>query len=318
MTVLPCFISSSLHLSASASLKLRLHDPGAATSASLCVQNPATSPLARTRCRSCREEETRYLVRTLIANLRVGAGTRTVTGAMGRAALLVKEGPAAPADRVAKAVAAAQSAWEQCPSIELLVEALLDDGCVLDVADRVGVRVGVPVKPMLAKPCTGPGDAIGGLGTPVVLEWKYDGQRCQVGVIPGSHACFSLRRLWGVPGASGVAPFHVSSRCRSACCETQCRGSSWGAFADASALRCMLHDHRAHLSRTSPHRVSPPRYECLRHVQVHVDGEGQVRLFSRNCEDLTGAFPELVDVVRRRIKSGAPCILDGEIVAIGE
>ena len=37
--------------------------------------------------RACRESETRYVVRTLIQNLRVGANSTTVMGALARAAV---------------------------------------------------------------------------------------------------------------------------------------------------------------------------------------------------------------------------------------
>jgi ATP-dependent DNA ligase len=48
--------------------------------------------------------------------------------------------------------------------------------------ERVRMAAGVPVKPMLARICEGPGDALRLLGPGAFLaEHKYDGQRAQVG-----------------------------------------------------------------------------------------------------------------------------------------
>jgi DNA ligase-1 len=55
-----------------------------------------------------------------------------------------------------------------------------------------------------------------------------------------------------------------------------------------------------------------PKYDGLR-CQAHKRGD-QVRVFSRNLEDMTGMFPELVLGVQRQIAAG-DAILDGEAVA---
>ena len=49
------------------------------------ARHPATIPL--------RDVEIRYVVRTLVSNLRVGAGWRSVVGPLGKAALIHREGP---------------------------------------------------------------------------------------------------------------------------------------------------------------------------------------------------------------------------------
>ncbi len=51
-------------------------------------------------------------------------------------------------------------------------------------------------------------------------------------------------------------------------------------------------------------------------AQLHIGSE-YCRIFSRNLEDVTRAFPELINSISSEIrKSLAPCILDGEIVAL--
>ncbi|ELZ98855.1 DNA ligase (ATP) [Haloferax mucosum ATCC BAA-1512] len=51
-------------------------------------------------------------------------------------------------------------------------------------------------------------------------------------------------------------------------------------------------------------------------VQVHRDDEGDVSLFSRNMEDVTGALPEVVEFVADAVDE--PVILDGEVVAMDD
>jgi len=50
-------------------------------------------------------------------------------------------------------------------------------------------------------------------------------------------------------------------------------------------------------------------------VQVHYDG-ADLRLFSRNMADVTGALPEVVEALAEALE--APAILDGEVVAVDE
>lgn len=56
------------------------------------------------------------------------------------------------------------------------------------------------------------------------------------------------------------------------------------------------------------------KYDGAR-VQIHKQGE-EVRIFSRHLNDLTDAFPEIVEKVRKNIKGDA--IVEGEVVAMKE
>lgn len=58
-----------------------------------------------------REHETKFLVRTLVSNLRVGANWRSVIGAMARAVVLHKEGPRVSKARLDAAATAASEAF---------------------------------------------------------------------------------------------------------------------------------------------------------------------------------------------------------------
>ena len=86
--------------------------------------------MSETTYNACREEETRYLVRTLVQNLRVGASWRTLVPALGRAALLARTSGSQRPTKAAldAAAAAATAAFHLCPSLDELVPALLEGG----------------------------------------------------------------------------------------------------------------------------------------------------------------------------------------------
>ncbi|KXZ42596.1 hypothetical protein GPECTOR_132g608 [Gonium pectorale] len=206
--------------------------------------------------RACREGEVKYLTRTLISNLRVGANWRSVLGPLGRAVLIHRRTQAAAAAAASSAAAAVGSsasvsaappplpskaeldaaasavvaAYHLCPCFELLVPALLEDGPE-GLERRCVLTPGVPLKPMLARICGGVADGLRqlGPGAPFLAEYKYDGVRAQIHLLPG----------------------------------------------------------------------------------------GQVRIFSRNCEDRTEAFPDVCALVRAAAGLGATGGADGPEAAAG-
>jgi DNA ligase-1 len=67
-----------------------------------------------------------------------------------------------------------------------LIPALLDHP-LSELAAHVHFMPGVPVKPMLAKPTTGVGEVLDKFtGCEFTCEYKYDGERVQVGLAVGS------------------------------------------------------------------------------------------------------------------------------------
>lgn len=171
--------------------------------------------------RSCREAETKYLVRTLVQALRVGANWRSVVPALAKAVCihqaqaaalqqlvetaqqsvtgeanppplvksLAASLPAVPSKAELDAVgAAATAAFHLCPNLELLLDALLA-GPACEVAQRCHLTPGIPIKPMLAKISEGIADAVAQLkGADFLAEYKYDGVRAQIHVLPRSAA----------------------------------------------------------------------------------------------------------------------------------
>ncbi|KAI0775738.1 ATP-dependent DNA ligase [Trametes elegans] len=163
---------------------------------------------------AARGEETRFLVRTLCQNLRVGA-VRTSLAALARAAVLTPppavcaalteasafyvsphdlaavrplSGKKKVADDArdalnaifARAEGLLKRVYVQHPNYDHIVQALLEDG--LDgLAERVPLTVGVPLLPTLGSPTRSLDEIYDRLGfLPFTAEFKYDGQRAQI------------------------------------------------------------------------------------------------------------------------------------------
>ena len=72
--------------------------------------------------------ETRFIVRTLVQNLRVNANWRSIIGPLARAVIMHRDGAGAPKASLDAAAAAALDAFHTCPSLDLLVPALVEGG----------------------------------------------------------------------------------------------------------------------------------------------------------------------------------------------
>ena len=138
--------------------------------------------------RAARGPEIRFLVRLLVGAMRIGASRVSVLSALAAAAVHHHSNSAAVTkDALDAASAAIARAYSLCPSFDALVPLLIEQG-----PERLGevVRLvpGTPCPPMLAQPTTGPHDALTRLGPCVqfLAEWKYDGQRCQMHILPAA------------------------------------------------------------------------------------------------------------------------------------
>ncbi|XP_028785526.1 DNA ligase 6-like isoform X2 [Neltuma alba] len=136
---------------------------------------------------SCREKEIKFLVRTLVRNLRIGAMIRTVLPALAQA-VFMNSCPALHQDGTAENLkeklqglsAEIVEAYNILPNLDLLIPSLMNKGTNF-CASSLSMVPGIPIKPMLAKITN---------GIPQVLklfqnkaftcEYKYDGQRAQI------------------------------------------------------------------------------------------------------------------------------------------
>jgi DNA ligase-1 len=148
------------------------------------------------------KEESKYLVRGLQGKLRIGLAEQTVLTALAQAIFITPSANMLDArvgkskDKLAEdmglAVDAVKQAFSECPSYDELTSALLGFG-IAELPQHCHLVPGIPVKPMLAKPTKGVGEVLKRLeGIRFTCEWKYDGERGQVHLLPdGSYKIFS-------------------------------------------------------------------------------------------------------------------------------
>ena len=156
----------------------------------------------------CQGSEAKYLIRSLQGKLRIGTALSTVLVSLAKAFVTssvprptlsdeesedneVEVEPPEAAKlrhsvnlsqeaRVELAVVAVKRAFSECPSLSILVQALLDKPIHL-LYKKCHLVAGVPVEPMLAKPTKGVDEVLKRLsGLEFIMEYKYDGERAQV------------------------------------------------------------------------------------------------------------------------------------------
>lgn len=151
---------------------------------------------------ACREEEAKFITRMLQSKLRIGIQLPTVMQALAYAFVLTqpeREGAPLVADvrkgacklaesaldeRMTSMEAAVKQAFSEMPNIDKLVGTLLEGRDASTLAEACGLSLGIPVKPMLAKPSKGIGEVTERLsGMRFTGEWKYDGERAQIHVL---------------------------------------------------------------------------------------------------------------------------------------
>jgi DNA ligase-1 len=110
--------------------------------------------------------EARYLVRTVTGSLRLGIGTATILDALAE----VHAG-----GRKARPVL--ERAYNICSDLSLVAATLVSGG--LAEIERMEVRAGNPVRPMLAQRMSSSAEILAKLGGTCAAEYKYDGIRVQ-------------------------------------------------------------------------------------------------------------------------------------------
>merc|ERR1719502_1387715 len=150
----------------------------------------------------CRAVEAKYIVRMLQSKLRIGILTPTLLEAISYAFVLTKpsfkgatpvgdirKGAKAPSmeelnARLQSMLDAVKQAFCEVPNFSLVPDALFagHDGETLH--EVCHISLGIPVKPMLAKPSKGIPEVVQRLaGKRFTAEWKYDGERAQIHIV---------------------------------------------------------------------------------------------------------------------------------------
>ncbi|KAL7101678.1 hypothetical protein ACP275_08G069700 [Erythranthe tilingii] len=133
--------------------------------------------------RSCREKEMKFLVRTLVRNLRIGAMMRTVLPALAQAIAMnsANEGVAGNLkDHIQRLSVAVVEAYNIIPNLDILIPSLMENGIEFS-SSTLSMIPGIPIKPMLAKITNGVPQVLKSFEhRAFTCEYKYDGQRVQI------------------------------------------------------------------------------------------------------------------------------------------
>ncbi|PYI10175.1 DNA ligase I [Aspergillus sclerotiicarbonarius CBS 121057] len=142
-------------------------------------------------------EESRYIVRTLVQNLRIGAVKTTMLISLARAFLYSRpEGAEFPiysqeemarlkkdelAEIYNRAEETVKASYARHPNYDDLVPCLLEAGVSEELLVRCGLQLHIPLRPMLGSITRDLADMLTKLqGRDFSCEYKYDGQRAQV------------------------------------------------------------------------------------------------------------------------------------------
>ncbi|XP_051127028.1 DNA ligase 6 isoform X2 [Andrographis paniculata] len=144
---------------------------------------------------SCREKEMKFLVRTLVRNLRIGAMMKTVLPALAQAIVMNSTDDRVPENlknHIERLSSVVVEAYNILPDLDLFIPALMQKGIEFS-SSTLSMAPGIPIKPMLAKITNGIAQVLKSFqGKSFTCEYKYDGQRAQIhGLADGSIHVYS-------------------------------------------------------------------------------------------------------------------------------
>ncbi|PAN29161.2 hypothetical protein PAHAL_5G202700 [Panicum hallii] len=171
--------------------------------------------------RSCREMEMKFLVRTLVRNLRIGAMMKTILPALAHAVVFDRKCAGDPLVSLEAIKTQPQNlstevaeAYNVIPNLDLLIPSLLREGTAFS-ASSLAMVPGTPIPPMLARITNGLTQALKAFsGKSFTCEYKYDGQRAQIHrLFDGSVRIFSRQMKESTPRFPDVVNM-ITELCR--------------------------------------------------------------------------------------------------------
>lgn len=135
---------------------------------------------------ACQGVEAKFLIRSLESKLRIGLAEKTVLTSLSNALLRHERGlDVKPTDEVVdKAEQSIRDAFCQVPNYEIVINTCLEHG-ISQLSRHCQLTPGIPLKPMLAKPTKAITEVLDRFqGQLFVSEYKYDGERAQVHLLP--------------------------------------------------------------------------------------------------------------------------------------
>lgn len=143
--------------------------------------------------RGCQSKtEVRFLIRLLVRNMRIGANLKTCLAALAMSLITNQVDTCSEAINepmsVKEAIALVQTTHDLCPNLEKIVYSLLQGG-FKQMKQDCSIEVMTPIAPMLAHPIHSFDEILAAMRDKdgdsseiqhaMVMEWKYDGMRCQ-------------------------------------------------------------------------------------------------------------------------------------------
>ncbi|KYQ92159.1 DNA ligase I [Tieghemostelium lacteum] len=146
---------------------------------------------------SCKDCEALYVIRSLQGKLRIGLAERSVLLAVAKAVLVTPpnqsvcldarrlkslyKAPEEFEEKLLETTKKVTRAYSQLPNYDLLVPQLLKENGLESLLENCSLKVGIPVKPMLAQPTTGISQVLDRFeNMEFTCEFKYDGERAQI------------------------------------------------------------------------------------------------------------------------------------------
>ncbi|SCU89202.1 LADA_0E14202g1_1 [Lachancea dasiensis] len=134
---------------------------------------------------ACEGVEAKFLIRSLESKLRIGLAEKSVLIALSKA-ILTKEhnGNEPSSELVDEAEQKIRDAFCQVPNYEIVIRTALKHG-IMNLDKHCVLTPGIPLKPMLAKPSKSVSEVLDRFqGQRFTCEYKYDGERAQVHLLP--------------------------------------------------------------------------------------------------------------------------------------
>ncbi|SMN18270.1 similar to Saccharomyces cerevisiae YDL164C CDC9 DNA ligase found in the nucleus and mitochondria, an essential enzyme that joins Okazaki fragments during DNA replication [Maudiozyma saulgeensis] len=135
---------------------------------------------------ACEGVEAKFLIRSLESKLRIGLAEKSVLISLSKA-LLVNEydqNKNIDTELIETAEQKIRDAFCQVPNYEIIINSCLEHG-IMELETHCSLRPGIPLKPMLAKPTKAITEVLDTFqGQHFTSEYKYDGERAQVHLMP--------------------------------------------------------------------------------------------------------------------------------------
>ena len=133
-----------------------------------------------------KSNEAKFLIRSLEGKLRIGLAEKTVLIGLAQAFVNYenKSNKKISPEKLAQAEDIIREAFSRIPNYEIIINNAYEHG-IFNLLDYCILTPGIPLKPMLAKPTKSVSEILDRFqGEEFTCEYKYDGERAQVHLLP--------------------------------------------------------------------------------------------------------------------------------------